>query len=178
MHDHHSPVFEMLEPEHHHCGCEAPPLHTPCGHAHRIFGEGFTFKPGDFIYWNHAEAIYKIAFEGSCELMVTRVDSFGTWFEAANVGEFNSKVFTLKGAVYIDANGALTNTITRTKVGFIENGHLYLSIERVIVQDIEYCYIVPQTENPPPGDGLLFTKADGFYIQMNGTLYRVNLSAV
>jgi len=110
--------------------------------------------------------------------MVTRVDSFGTWFEAANVGEFNSKVFTLKGAVYIDANGALTNTITRTKVGFIENGHLYLSIERVIVQDIEYCYIVPQTENPPPGDGLLFTKADGFYIQMNGTLYRVNLSAV
>jgi hypothetical protein len=72
---------------------------------------------------------YLTAVEGKCDLMVLRVDPYGTWFEAANIGEFQIKNFTLQGTVYIDYVGELTETATDTKVGFIENGHLYLSIQ-------------------------------------------------
>lgn len=128
MIDKHEPVFEMLEEEGP-CGCEQPPQHIPCDGFHRIFLSAFTFNPGDFIYWDSTTSAYLPAVEGKCDLYVARIDPFRTWLAASNYGEFSIRNFTLKGPVYIDATGALTNTITATKVGFIENGHLYLNIQ-------------------------------------------------
>lgn len=133
-HDHHShidPAFELAESDCHQCGeHSAPHFSIECGHEHRIFGVNITYKPGDFIYWDSVLGLYVPAVEDKCDLMVLRVDRYGTWFEAANIGEFQLKNFTLKGSVYIDYVGELTNTETKTKIGFIENGHLYLSITK------------------------------------------------
>lgn len=60
--------------------------------------------------------------------MVTKVNQSKTWFEAANLGDFELKNYTLKGELFINSAGELTNTKTNTKVGFIDNGHLYLLI--------------------------------------------------
>jgi hypothetical protein len=125
---HHS--FELVSSDCHQCGeHSAPHFNIECGHEHRIFGTNITHNPGDFIYWDDTLKSYLTAVEGKCDLMVLRVDPYGTWFEAANIGEFQIKNFTLQGTVYIDYVGELTETATDTKVGFIENGHLYLSIQ-------------------------------------------------
>lgn len=126
---HNEPVFELLKEEHHHCGCdEDHHFRVECGREHRIYGEDFQFLPGDFIYWDSTQLKYLSAVEGKCDLLVLRVDRYGTWIEAANIGEFKIKNFTLKGALYLNSLGELTNTQTTTKLGFIENGHLYLNI--------------------------------------------------
>lgn len=131
--DHHShvdPAFELVDSDCHQCGeHNAPHFNIECGHVHRIFGVNITHVPGDFIYWDSALELYVPAVEDKCDLMVLRVDRYGTWFEAANIGEFQLKNFTLKGAVYLNDAGELTNSETNTKIGFIENGHLYLSIQ-------------------------------------------------
>lgn len=123
-------AFELVSSDCHQCGeHSAPHFNIECGHEHRIFGTNINHNPGDFIYWDDTLKSYLPAVEGKCDLMVLRVDPYGTWFEAANIGEFQIKNFTLQGAVYIDYVGELTETATDTKVGFIENGHLYLSIQ-------------------------------------------------
>lgn len=180
-HSHIDPAFELAESDCHQCGeHSAPHFNIECGHEHRIFGVNITHKPGDFIYWDSELELYVPAVEDKCDLMVLRVDRYGTWFEAANIGEFQLKNFTLKGAVYIDYVGELTNTITNTKVGFIENGHLYLSIQsRGAVIEQTGLILKPQTTNPSTiVDGEMFSKSDGLYVRIAGVLYKINLTAV
>lgn len=64
--------------------------------------------------------------------MVLDVAQDKTWLEVANYGEFKLKNNTLKGALYINSLGELTNDETETRIGFIENGYLYLLIEHGI----------------------------------------------
>lgn len=205
-HDHHShvdPAFELVESDCHQCGeHSAPHFNIECGHEHRIFGVNITHKPGDFIYWDSELELYVPAVEDKCDLMVLRVDHYGTWFEAANIGEFQLKNFTLKGPVYIDYVGELTNTETNTKIGFIENGHLYLSIQPTSsggggtpytlpvattsvlggvttagISEQVGLILKPQASNPSTiVDGQMFAKADGLYVQIGGVLYKVNLT--
>jgi hypothetical protein len=128
MHEH-SPVFELLGDNEPFCGCGPLEPFVPCGGPHRIYMPAVPFAVGNFIYWNSTSSSYLLAVEGNCDLMVIAVDPYKTWFSAINVGEFNVKNFTLQGPLYINSTGALTNTPTSTKVGFIENGHLYLLIK-------------------------------------------------
>ena len=98
------------------------------GRLHRIFDSNIDFVPGEFIYWDSISGKYLKAVEGKCDLLVLHVDECGTWFEGVNYGEIQLNRFDLKGSLFIDSNGDLTNEQTTTKVGFIENGNLYLSI--------------------------------------------------
>jgi len=124
------PAFELGDSDCHSCGeHSAHHFNIECGHEHRIFGTNITLLPGDFVYWDSNLQNYLPAVENHCDLMVLRVDSHGTWFEAANIGEFQIKDFEISGSVYLDSTGKLTNTETNTKIGFIEEGHIYLSIQ-------------------------------------------------
>lgn len=124
------PAFELGDSDCHSCGeHSAPHFNIECGHEHRILGTNITFLPGDFVYWDSELESYVPAVEGLCDLMILRVDIHGTWFEAANIGEFQIKDFEISGSVYLDSTGKLTNTETNTKIGFIEEGHIYLSIQ-------------------------------------------------
>lgn len=128
MHCHpHNRTFELLNEHDHDCHCEHDD-YPVCGHVHKISGTNIQFEVGDFIYWNGTA--YVPAIENHCDLMVTRVNRSKTWFEAANQGEFELKNHILKGQLFINASGELTNTETNTKVGFIDGGHLYLLIEK------------------------------------------------
>lgn len=98
------------------------------GRIHRIFDSDIDFVPGEFVYWDSTSGKYLKAVSGKCDLLVLHVDEYGTWFEGVNSGEIKLNKFDLKGQLFIDSLGNLTNTKTDTKVGFIENGNLYLSI--------------------------------------------------
>jgi len=184
--DHHShldPAFELVESDCHQCGEHTTPnFYIECSHLHKIYQVNITHLPGDFIYWDSAIGAYVPAVENKCDLMVLRVDPYGTWFEAANVGEFRLKNFTLKGPVYIDYTGELTNTKTNTKIGFIESGNLYLSIqttsEYIGVYNLNGLVITP-AESIPQNlvNGQIITTSDGLYIQINNILYKVDLTA-
>ena len=130
---HHDQVFELLDANEHHHHCEHDE-HPICGHVHKITGTNIQFKVGDFIYWNSTLGVYALAIEDHCDLMVTRVNRNKTWFEAANHGDFELKNYVLKGELFINATGELTNVKTNTKVGFIDAGHLYLLIEQPSTQ--------------------------------------------
>lgn len=98
------------------------------GRLHRIFDSNIDFVPGEFIYWDSTSGKYLKAVEGKCDLLVLHVDECGTWFEGVNSGEIQLNKFDLKGRLFIDKLGNLTNTKTLTCIGFIENGNLYMSI--------------------------------------------------
>ena len=114
------------------CGCGPKGLHIHCKAKHVIYRTN-AFAIGDFVYYNTSNEDYRKAVEGKCDFMVVNVDNCGTWFEVAFYGEFQTRNYDLMGELFIDDTGTLTNTPTATKVGFIENGNLYLFIDRTKV---------------------------------------------
>lgn len=128
-----NPVFELLSVKKTCSSCQSSnSTNNNYGCFHRIYGSDFTFSPGDFIYWDSEDELFLPATEGNCDLLVISVDNCGTWIEVANSGEFKLKNYTLKGPLYINNLGEITNTQSSSKVGFIENGNLYLLIERPV----------------------------------------------
>ena len=115
---------------HSNIGCGTSNLHVSRRSAKVVYRE-HTFTPGQFIYWNTSDKDYNLAFEGNCSFLVVAVDDCGTWFEVACVGEYEIDNFDITGETYLDAQGKLTATPTKTKVGFIENGNIFLSIQTI-----------------------------------------------
>jgi len=120
-------TFELLAE--HGCGCHGHHHRPDCDGRHRIYLD-HTFKSGDFIYFDTTTKTYKLAVEGHCDFMVLNVDHCNTWIEVASTGIFILRNYVLTGPLYINSLGSITNTETITKVGFIENGIIYLLIER------------------------------------------------
>lgn len=127
----HRIVFELLAERG--CGCHGGHHGVGCDGRHRIYID-HAFKNGDFIYYDTVTKTYKLAIEGHCDFLVLHVDRCNTWIEVASTGVFILRNYTLTGHLYINSLGSITNTVTNTKLGFIENGIIYLLIEQSTTQ--------------------------------------------
>lgn len=117
-------VRELLSDHKHTCGDHHHGHHC---HVNRIYRLN-SFKIGDPIHYNKTSGLYEIAVEGNCDFIVVGVDSLGTWFEPASTGVYDIKLPNLMGSVYLSSDSRLTNEITTQKLGFIDNGIIFLNV--------------------------------------------------